>query len=548
MPPFNTHSSGPESVPSGINPDFVDSRDSDFLDSIPGQDDREFFVRETIFSKMRRVSSRLIGVMKPGKSKAEKAEIERLKAENEKLKEQQRHLEEMVKINDEIATTSPMGLGVQNPDTQRETGKVEGSSFKPILSTPEALNHDKEAQRKIEALEKKIQSLAIAYEDSTKVVVDLVEKNQLLAHELEEEREKSKMHVKTVDILVGENNEGSISQQSGQEETKNIQELPVLTEEVPHLSGANLMVENAPRRDVVSLAKDDAQFEDIYDMPDELEKTFSENVKEYASLARQRIKEAGPHMLDWYKRQSTTVKLGISGALIGASMIGAATGSGAIVAGAWAGKLALRGVGSYLAGETVEKVLRARIGRKQPEVEKLSRRQERELKDTKYATMVAVFALGSYAEFFGFTSGDEASKVVEAVAPPVDIVPLPEIAPLPIPDIAVDSIGPTLEHVVNVTPGKTLTDIMLSDGISEILRPEELAKMSAQGKQNFILNVISQLTPDQLKDIGISSGSKDILKIGETVDVKKLASFAKDMAVTTKEGKVSLLMRALGLS
>ena len=48
-----------------------------------------------------------------------------LSKENERLKEQQRHLKEMIDINDEIATTSPGGLGFKNsnPDVPAETGE-----------------------------------------------------------------------------------------------------------------------------------------------------------------------------------------------------------------------------------------------------------------------------------------------------------------------------------------------------------------------------------------------------------------------------------------
>ena len=278
-------------------------------------------------------------------------------------------------------------------------------------------------------------------------------------------------------------------------------------------------------------------------------------IKARAMEARDGIKKARLHMLAIYNKHPVASRAAFSGVLIGASIFMPA-GSAALVA----GKVGLRALGSYEAGKTVERVLRARIGRK-TDGAPLTRKQEREIRDSKYAAMIAAFALGSILDVLNFygvggqvsPAGTMASGQV-TVEVPVEvpaIVEPPVMADLPIPEISVDNIGTTLVSEVIVKPGDTLSHIIMNNGLSEMMSPEQLEKLSTVGKQNFITNIVERLSPDQLKDIGISSGNLRSIQVGEHIDIKKLAEFVKDMSVTvTEEGapsKITLLKRALGL-
>lgn len=348
----------------------------------------------------------------------------------------------------------------------------------------------------------------------------------------------------------------SIPSDAGEEMLKNhVLYLKRRSDEIMSLVGINFSVQHAFEEE------DDKELYGIFDEKDR-GPSMKEKVESLAQDARKRIKNAGAHAYEFYKNNPEGVKkVAIGLGLVGASMalsFAAPVGTVATAA-VWGAKLGLRGYGAYRAGEGVEKILRAHIGRKQPE-KKLSKSQERKIRDTKVATMVAAFALGSIFDWYNASFGAASAVTDQALSHPLptDLPPL-ELTPpqvdVPIPDapkIAVDSLGGTLAHEVTVKAGDTLSHIIMSDGLAEIIPPEELSKLSTLGKQNFISNLVGQLSPEQLRSIGIESGDLKLMKVGEHIDIKKLAAIAKDMSITVNTGgslsKLSLLARALGLS
>ncbi len=368
----------------------------------------------------------------------------------------------------------------------------------------------------------------------------------------------------------------SIPSDAGEEMLKNhVLYLKRRSDEIMSLVGINFSVQHAFEEE------DDKELYGIFDEKDR-GPSMKEKVESLAQEARKRIKNAGAHMYEFYKNNPEAVKkvaLGVG--LVSASMalsFAAPVGTVATAA-VWGAKLGLRGYGAYKAGEGVEKILRARIGRKQPG-KKLFKSQENQIRDAKIATMIAAFALGSIFDWYNASFG-AASSVADQVATGVDTavsgttdvaqhatpaagmpttgvgVEIPAVTPevtAPLEAVArhADTLGTTLVHEVTVKSGDTLSHIILSDGLAEIIPPEELSKLSTLGKQNFISNLVSQLSPEQLRDIGIGSGDLKLMKVGEHIDIKKLADIAKEMSITVNTGgtpsKLSLLARALGLS
>ncbi len=293
-------------------------------------------------------------------------------------------------------------------------------------------------------------------------------------------------------------------------------------------------------------------------------------LKEKAKNARERIKKLIPNMIEKYDKLPLTGKLAISGALVGAGIVATVSGSGALAAGVWGGKLAMRGVGSYLAGRTAEKLMRAHAMKNLAVGQELSKEKEKKLKLMNVATAVSVFLAGTWAEYAlhgapaFMNSGVESHAVTSALpthAPaPIAtdaIIRTPNVdvaAPAHVPS-AVPSVDQLARHTnfvgiheVVVRPGDTLTKVLLHGGIYEMFQPEDIAKLSWQGKQNLLANIVNNLTAEQLKDVGITSGKANLLKLGDTIDVMKLARIAKEITVTVAGEKVPLLKRALELS
>ncbi len=306
-------------------------------------------------------------------------------------------------------------------------------------------------------------------------------------------------------------------------------------------------------------------------------------IKEKAKNAREKIKTMIPNMLEKYDKLPLKGKLAISGALIGAGIVATATGSTALAFGAWFGGVALRGTGSYLAGRSMERVMRARALKKAPLGQELTKKQEAKLKWINAGTAISMFLAGTWAEYAlhglpEFLRTDTVPAVTPNVIPdvvpsnapaPVASAPLPAAsdiisqAPTPSIDVQVPSTAPSAGSVISqvaphtnfvgiheviVRSGDTLTKVLLHDGIYEMFAPEDVAKLSWQGKQNLLANVVNNLNPEQLREIGITSGKANLLALGDKIDVMKLAKIAKEITINVAGEKVPLLKRALELS
>lgn len=329
--------------------------------------------------------------------------------------------------------------------------------------------------------------------------------------------------------------------------------------------------------------KEDAQVTIPFDPTDEV---FNDNERDELprkgwELFKQNVSEI---YQKYYKNLSPQHKLYISGALIGASLVGTLTGSGLVVAGAVAAKGVLRGLGSVAAGHAVEGVLRKEILRRRSKnivnrkntnflrKEHLGSKAELGVQLAKYSTIVGTFMLGSLMDTL--INSYDAHELVPHTP---DVQTVSEVASQPAVETPQESVaqqeeGAQGEHTeqenasggtlttpsvteVTIPPveviakhGQTLTGVLLREGMPALVLPEDLAHLTPHGKQNLILNIINQLTPDQLKDIGVLSENQHVIKAGQKINLTKLAEIVKTMTVTVGGEKVSLVKRALEIA
>jgi hypothetical protein len=95
--------------------------------------------------------------------------------------------------------------------------------------------------------------------------------------------------------------------------------------------------------------------------------------------------------------------------------------------------------------------------------------------------------------------------------------------------------GNIFEYDVPVQEGDTLSGVMMKS------LPEygDFSQLAEQNQQIFVDNVVNNLSPDQLKEVGISSGDINRMKPGETIDMKNLYNIGKTMKVNFKGIKMT---------
>lgn len=283
-----------------------------------------------------------------------------------------------------------------------------------------------------------------------------------------------------------------------------------------------------------------------------------------------RLKKLFDDKLEAFDKLPTKTKVIISSGLVVAGLAGAMTGAGAVVAAVGAGQLVLRTAGALAMGRTAEKALKARLIKNNKEgrdTGSLKVSQERVLKATNAAVAVSAFLVGQFGseivrgavgpvvdfikgilpdEFFSNTpyTAQASGVVTTGHAPSVEAVQ--NGAPLSPPQVETPvsghvSEGRAFNHFVT---GNNLGGI-ISTSLTDMFPSEDIAKLTVKGKENLIENIIKQLTPEQLKEVGLSSRNESILKVGEAVDIKKLSYLAHGMTVSFEGRNVSLIERAL---
>ena len=263
----------------------------------------------------------------------------------------------------------------------------------------------------------------------------------------------------------------------------------------------------------------------------------------------------------WWEKQPKHQRLILSVALIGLGLVGTAGGSGLAIGASLAGKAVLRGLGAYGLGTTASSFAKKKLLEKNNGAP-LSKETESKLRKAKYAIALGAFLAGSYSDikdvynlahdaFSGATQAVDTVLVKPGpILPITDSLPSTEHSVLPVDTHGAarkvaNLAGHTIEHFENVIPNRTLTGIILHGGIFEMATLDDIAKLTVDGKQNFIQNLIENLSPEQLKSVGITSGNPDLLRLTDKINILKLAELAKTITVSVGGEKISLLARAL---
>lgn len=102
-------------------------------------------------------------------------------------------------------------------------------------------------------------------------------------------------------------------------------------------------------------------------------------------------------------------------------------------------------------------------------------------------------------------------------------------------------IGPGIEQLVEINPGDSLSEVLM-DNIGE--KFPGFDELTPKGQANFIYNILSNLDPDQLKEIGVSSMDAGTLSLDDKIDFQKLHDIAQKMEITYGGKSISLFERA----
>jgi hypothetical protein len=337
-----------------------------------------------------------------------------------------------------------------------------------------------------------------------------------------------------------------------------------------------------------------AELEGIFDDTDFSSNQFGELYegidfkKIKANNAREHMSSHVTKMKEWWKVQPKSRKIALSVSLVGLGLAGTLTGSVLLVGASIGAKTAIRGLGALLAGDVAEDFLREKISSGNKNKEAL-------VKLGKWSTIVGLFAGGTYLstgkelhDAIKEYAGGAVNKVLDVLphstAPVHVIIPSHEIIPsptttVPLPHASIPSAplvpegtsqvvpSPAVANQIHnfanpndptfgvdrvnfqdVLPNRTLTSIILHGGLLDHFSPEQMAGLTAEGKQNFIQNLINNLNAEQLKSVGISSGNADILKSGihgDKIDLAKLSQLAKKISIFVGGRDMTLLERAL---
>ena len=295
-----------------------------------------------------------------------------------------------------------------------------------------------------------------------------------------------------------------------------------------------------------------------------------ENLIAHANTVHEKWKEFHP-----------ASRLIISTGLIGIGLLTPVGASSALATGAIiAGKAVVRGFNAAELGQLAEGVRRKSMLKKLSEGEVLTEKNEKKLRNTKWAVGLSAFVLGSYTD--AMTLYDMAHNAVQGVlhgatdvvishAPSVPFVDAvashapssaasatQELAVGAVADLYGDtaveaakegterlgSLGATSVHEALVNKGDSLISIAMRDLLPEVFTPETIITLTTDAKQTFVANIINHLSPDQLQAIGIPGGSEHALQVGQKIDIMKLAEMVKDMTLMVDGKEISLIERA----
>ncbi len=302
-----------------------------------------------------------------------------------------------------------------------------------------------------------------------------------------------------------------------------------------------------------------------------------------------------------YKNLDPKTKLAIGGALIGIGFFGGAP----VAAVAYGGRVVLRGLGAVSAGKGAEEMYRKKAmsnwiysasdsSLSEEDFLKRGGQIEKNAKKIKYGVMASAFLLGSLADIvhlFDAGSAEIISEVpasstsqpetlltipaenlslvgeafsntpliptespVEIVIPDYSLISTPSPVEIVIPDTPFSVIESTVDDAPEVSLFDGVLQVVSGQGITEALLNNKEAlemltggvELTNAGIKNYLANILGNLSPEQLKEVGIMSGNADVVSITDKVNVKKLTELANEIKVqlSGSVNPISILERA----
>jgi len=129
---------------------------------------------------------------------------------------------------------------------------------------------------------------------------------------------------------------------------------------------------------------------------------------------------------------------------------------------------------------------------------------------------------------------------LQSASPAVNQAVAGHVAGMPVSQIE-NAVGSGVEQLVEISSGDTLSQVMM-DNIGEQFPGFD--DLSPKGQANFIYNILSNLSSEQLKEIGVSSMDTDVLSLNDKIDFQKFHDIAKDMSITYGGESLSFFERA----
>jgi hypothetical protein len=293
-------------------------------------------------------------------------------------------------------------------------------------------------------------------------------------------------------------------------------------------------------------------------------------------LARQRVWNRIEVASDAYNKLDPKIKLLIGGALIAVGFVGSAP----VATVAYGGRVVLRGLGAYSAGKGAEEMYRKKAmsnwiysasdsSLSEDDFLKRGEQIEKNAKRIKWSFGIGAFLVGSLADMAHLFDSDAIQVVSEISVAPDDVPAYPAgelggnlslqgqvfsetlVAPHNYLDaVELEASGGVpdvlpFDGLLQVVSGQGLTEMLLSnsDALQMLTGGTEL---SEAGMKNYVANILGNLSGEQLREVGITSGNADLLSLSDKIKVEKLSGIAQTMKIqlTDSSPLMSLLDRA----
>ncbi len=269
-----------------------------------------------------------------------------------------------------------------------------------------------------------------------------------------------------------------------------------------------------------------------------------------------------------YKKLDPKTKVLIGGGLIAFSMVGGAPVASVV----YGGRIVLRGLGAVRAGKGMEEIYKKRATDKLMNSLSLNNpvgygseemaRVERNAKWVKYSTIAAAFLAGSLMDIAHLFDSNTVQDVATAVGSARETVHEGVASHLSVVDptddshfssimdrlasdraeeaariaaeeaarVAAEEAASRFSGILELAPGQNLTQALLENKDAFKMLTDGV-ELSDAGMKNYLANILANLTPEQLRGVGIASGNADVVNLTDKIHIAKLTELANTIKI-----------------